>query len=172
MKIYTKRGDKGQTSLFGGARVSKSDPRVVAYGAVDAANSAIGWVAALPDLSFDLTSIMSDLFDIGAELATATNTQIVASRVTQLEHHIDEAEEQLTPLRSFILPTGCEAAARLHMARTAVRRAEQEIVSLGGVRNEVIMYINRLSDLLFVWARLCNHRQNLPDILWKANQDR
>ena len=172
MKIYTKRGDKGQTSLFGGARVSKSDPRVMAYGAVDAANSTIGWVAALPDLPFDLTSIMSDLFDIGAELATAKNTEISAERVTKLEHYIDEAEEQLPPLRSFILPTGCEAAARLHMARTAVRRAEQEIVSLGEVRDEVIMYINRLSDLLFVWARLCNHKNNLPDILWTANQDR
>ncbi len=186
MKLYTKRGDAGQTDLFGGARVAKSHPRVMAYGAIDAANSAIGFVYAcdtLPEsIKILLPTIMSDLFDVGAELATAPiegahdklktrlDSNVNMSRISELESFIDSAEEQLSPLKSFVLPTGCDAAARLHLARTAIRYAEQQVVGLMEigefVQPEALAYVNRLSDLLFVWARLSNHLAGVPDVLW------
>lgn len=188
MKIYTKRGDAGETDLFGGERVSKTHIKVRAYGNVDAANSTIGFVASCQELpSFmrePLHSIMSDLFDLGAELATAQRdsaqeklqtmleTQVSLARVTEIERLIDAADAKLPELRSFVLPTGSEPAARFHLARTAVRRAEQSVLLLResghDVRAEVVTYLNRLSDLMFVWARLCNLHLKQKDVEWKG----
>lgn len=192
MKIYTRRGDKGQTDLFGGERVSKTHVKVRAYGNVDAANSAIGFVAACHELPVfmrePLHSIMSDLFDIGAELATSDKesaqeklmerleNRVSLSRVVELEHLIDAAEEHLPELKSFVLPTGSEPAARFHIARTQVRRAEQSVIMLQesgrSVREEVVTYLNRLSDLMFVWARLSNVRLKQQDVQWKGLKQR
>ncbi len=189
MKIYTKRGDAGQTDLFGGARVSKAHGRVKAYGAVDAANSAIGFVLCSHDtpekIAKLLPEIMSDLFDIGAELSTAAKesaqqklakimvSKVNSARILELENYIDVADSMLPALTSFILPTGSEGAGRFHLARTAVRHAEQEIIVLRDqgelVRDEVLAYVNRLSDLMFVWARLCNLEAGIKDVLWRAN---
>ena len=188
MRIYTRRGDQGETDLFGGARVSKASHRVRAYGAIDEANSSLGFVLSHPDLPTDLREpmygIMRDLFDLSAELATAPTLSaqqklaknlghsIDLKSVIELENYIDKAETELTPLTSFVLPTGTELAARMHLARTAVRQAEQEVVAVAdlgeSIRDELMAYLNRLSDLLFVWARLCNHRAGVKDILWVA----
>ena len=192
MKIYTRRGDRGQTDLFGGARVSKANPRVLAYGALDAANSAIGFAASHESVPKEILSalhvIMSDVFDLGAELATAAtpnaqkklstmlDSAVGAERILELERLIDKAESELTPLKTFVLPTGGELSCRFHLARTAVRRAEQEVVALIDeeieVRDEVISYLNRLSDLMFVWARLSNHLEGVSDILWLSKKNR
>jgi cob(I)alamin adenosyltransferase len=188
VKIYTRTGDRGDTGLFGGGRVRKDHERVRAYGTVDEANSAIGMAAAAPDLPRDLhgplLEIMSDLFDVGAELATPHDasaalsarlvTRVDASRVTELEHAIDAVDAEVVPLAAFVLPTGSDAAARLHMARTAVRRAEREVVTLlvdEPVRAEVLTYLNRLSDLLFAWSRLANARAGVGDVPWRPRKD-
>lgn len=190
MKIYTKRGDAGKTDLFGGERVTKSEIRVLAYGAVDAANSAIGFVASCERLEeqhrTELYRIMSDLFDAGAELATSQQQSaqellkkhlvsgVKADRILQLEALIDELELELPPLKSFILPTGIEVAARFHLARVAVRQAEQRIIELTEatfhVRLEIIAYVNRLSDLMFVFARFYNMKQGDGDVLWQGKK--
>ena len=192
MKIYTKRGDSGKTDLFGGERVSKTHQRVRAYGSVDSANSVVGFVAAAKEIDLSikilLNKIMSDLFDVGAELATAENvsaqsklqnrldTMIDEGRIVALENEIDLAEEQLPALKSFVLPTGSEVAARFHLARTAVRQAEVEVMALreqgGFVRDEILQYLNRLSDLMFVLARLANHQENIADVYWEAKKHR
>jgi cob(I)alamin adenosyltransferase len=188
MKIYTRTGDKGETALFGGARVRKDHARVRAYGSVDEANSAVGMAAAAPDLPAELhqrlLEVMSDLFDLGAELSTPPAadaklgarlvTRVDAARVTELEAAIDAVDAEVAPLTTFVLPTGSDAAARLHVARAAVRRAEREVVALPEdveLREEVIVYLNRLSDALFAWARLCNHRGGQGDIAWRARKD-
>ena len=177
MKIYTKRGDSGETDLFGGARVSNAHPRVLAYGSVDAANASIGFAAVLYG-NPELNKIMSDLFDLGAELATVPDKAekslfLNADRVRALEQLIDLADQELPELKNFVLPTGCELAARFHLARTAVRQAEQQIILLKesgeAVRAELIMYLNRLSDLLFTWARLANIQSNTLEVLWAKN---
>lgn len=189
MKLYTKTGDRGETGLFGGERVRKDHERVRAYGAIDEANSAVGMAAAAPDLDDEiaagLSAVMSDLFDVGAELATPPGTaegalakklvtRVDASRVAELERAIDAVEAEVPPLKTFILPTGSDGAARLHFARTVVRRAEREIVALSAtsiqVRDDVLVYINRLSDLLFAWARLANHRNGVEDVPWSARK--
>jgi cob(I)alamin adenosyltransferase len=184
MKIYTRTGDQGGTGLFGGERVSKDDARVCTYGALDEANATLGVCAAAVDLPAEIRTqlhvLMSDLFDVGAELATPAPDEatlrarlgslVDQARVTALEHAIDAAEAELAPLRTFILPTGTEAAARLHFARTVVRRAEREVVALARahfVRPVVVMFLNRLSDALFVWARLANARARVPDAPWQ-----
>ena len=181
VKIYTKSGDGGQTSLFGGSRVSKDDSRVAAYGDVDELNSSIGvaFVTDPVDLEHDLlTGIQRDLFSLGAQLASPDTekaakglekTAIPDARITELESAIDRIEDELTELSSFILPGGTTKSARLHFARSVCRRAERSVVALG--RREVVpavavTYLNRLSDLLFVIARLANHRSNVPDIKW------
>jgi len=182
MKIYTKTGDKGETGLFGGARVSKASSRVDAYGDVDELNSALGicraHVTAL-DAKVDalLGGIQSELFDLGAELATTPHKKVDTgvpriedAHIERLERAIDEAESELEPLRTFILPGGAAAAAHLHLARTICRRAERKLVALSdaaeGVRGELVRYLNRLSDLLFVLARLANARAGVADVPW------
>jgi cob(I)alamin adenosyltransferase len=198
VKIYTRTGDAGDTGLFGGERVRKDHPRVSAYGAVDEANAAIGFAAAAPDMPEELRAklagIMSDLFDVGAELATPPPSNakldeklvsaVDAARVAELERFIDAVDAEVPALKTFVLPTGTDAAARLHIARAAVRRAEREIVSFtdtspgadrdisGVVRPDVLVYVNRLSDLLFAWSRLCNHRGGKGDVPWRARKDR
>lgn len=179
MKIYTKTGDLGETSLFGGARVPKCSARVDAYGEVDELNSVLGLVLSEPfdeAISALLTSVQSRLFDLGAELSSAPDNKVslgiplVGEReASVLEEAIDRAEAELTPLKTFVLPGGSRAAAYLHLARTVCRRAERRVVALAQVepvRAEVVRYLNRLSDALFVFARLANHRAGIADVPW------
>ena len=176
MKLYTKRGDDGSTGLMGGKRVSKHNPRVAAYGDVDEANAAIGLTIARCDdeqTTRVLRQIQSDLFTLGAELATPGDkpAQVVISdtHVTQLERWIDEVSADAQQLRSFILPGGSETGASLQLTRAIVRRAERSIVALAQqeeVRGLVIAYVNRLSDLLFALARRANHKSGVGDIPW------
>jgi cob(I)alamin adenosyltransferase len=174
MKIYTRTGDSGETSLFGGARVSKHDPRIEAYGTVDELNAFVGVArASWPQSPVDapLAMIQNDLFDIGAQLAAPGTSRFIGvdvSRVAALEHSIDEMERDLTPITSFILPGGSIGAAQLHAARTVCRRAERLVVALGDDRTKTtITYLNRLSDFLFVAARFANRRSGVDDVIWK-----
>ena len=177
MKIYTKTGDLGETGLFGGTRVSKASDRVSAYGDVDELNSALGLARIHPiDDERDalLARIQSELFELGAELASrpgkdAGVPKIEEAEVEILERAIERAEEELAPLTTFVLPGGSPGAAHLHLARTICRRAERSLVALGtidAVRPEVLRYVNRLSDLLFVLARLANLRAGVADVPW------
>ena len=179
MKIYTKTGDTGETSLFGKARVSKADARVDAYGEIDELNACLGAARAArldADLTGLLEQIQCELFAVGARLADpsgkiAAHVEKVAvteAEVTQLELMIDRLEEQLPPLRRFILPGGSNAGALLHLARTVCRRAERRVVSLGpsAVDPIIIVYLNRLSDLLFVMARVANQRAGTSEVEW------
>lgn len=187
MKLYTRTGDDGGTALFGGERVQKDHERVRAYGAVDEANAAVGLAHCAPDLPVPLRPalllIMSDLFDVGAELATPSaageklqqklQSRVDDARVKELEDAIDDATARCPPLTTFVLPTGGEAAARLHLARTVVRRAEREVVSLARgteLRAVVVVYLNRLSDLLFAWARFAAHANDHGDIPWQGKK--
>lgn len=177
MKIYTKTGDRGETGLFDGTRVPKSDARVATYGEVDELNAWMGFARAVsgdPQLNEMLEAMQRDLFALGAALADPTHR--IADRVTKaaiepgeiarLEAWIDTLETELPPLRRFILPGGSQAAAALHVARTVCRRAERAMVALGGLDPELLVYINRVSDLLFVMARAANHRANTPETEW------
>jgi cob(I)alamin adenosyltransferase len=186
MKIYTKHGDGGETGLFGGGTVSKACERVAAYGEIDELNSVLGLCrtsplplasgAADPAIDRLLGEIQSRLFDLGAELATSPSydkalgiSLISATDVEGMEHAIDAAETELLPLTAFVLPGGTAAAAHLHLARTACRRAERAIVGLGArepLRAELLQYVNRLSDLFFVLARLANRRAGVGDVPW------
>ncbi|MGQ0764557.1 MAG: cob(I)yrinic acid a,c-diamide adenosyltransferase [Gemmatimonadota bacterium] len=181
MRIYTRAGDDGGTALFGGGRVSKDDPRVEAYGDVDELNAALGMaIAASPDERIDavLVPIQSDLLAIGALLATPDHdkmrdqlakARLDEIRIGELEHQIDLCEESLAPLRSFVLPGGTAKAAALHVARTVCRRAERRVVSLDrSVQLPVVIkiYLNRLSDLLFMLARLSNARAGTSETTW------
>lgn len=177
MKIYTRTGDAGETSLFGGARVRKDNARIEAYGTVDELNSFIGVArASWPASPFDgkLHEIQSDLFDIGAHLASPGTSRFAgpaAARVGGLEQAIDAMESELAPLKSFVLPGGCRAAAQLHVTRTVCRRAERLVVALHDADAATlasITYLNRLSDFLFVAARFANHRQGVEDVPWKG----
>jgi cob(I)alamin adenosyltransferase len=180
MKIYTKTGDRGDTGLLNGRRVSKDDLRVQAYGEVDELNAALGLaVATLSDseISKVLIEIQKDLFSIGAQLAEPPwgegkrleKFQIDESHISRLEQCIDKWETELIPLHRFILPGGSNAGAALHLARTICRRAERQVVHLSH-REELpptlMAYLNRLSDFLFVLARFINHKSNSPEILW------
>ena len=181
MKIYTKTGDNGSTGLFGGGRVSKSHPRVDAYGEVDELNATIGLAMAIEPLArIDdvLAPIQQDLFAIGALLATPNREKmerhlekasITDARVTELERAIDAGDEELEPLKAFIMPGGTKKAAALHVARTVCRRAERRVVDLAG--NEdipalVVIYLNRLSDLLFTLARVANRAGGGGEVEW------
>lgn len=176
MKIYTKTGDTGDTGLFGGARVSKASDRIASYGDVDELNCILGRVRLHPFGDANdalLAAIQSQLFDVGAELASPGKSNgldpIGDSEIEAMEHAIDRAETELAPLRTFVLPGGSPLAAELHVARTVCRRAERQIVALAAkepVRGEVIRYVNRLSDLCFVLARLANHRAGVADVPW------
>jgi cob(I)alamin adenosyltransferase len=181
MKIYTKTGDAGTTGLFGGGRVSKDDSRVAAYGDVDELNSAIGVVRATAPTDFSddlLASIQRDLFSIGGHLATPdpdkvrkalARAELSEARVELFERAIDEADGELPPLRAFVLPAGTAKAAALHLARTVCRRAERNVVHLSQTADVpalFLVYLNRLSDLLFTLARLANHRDGRGDVTW------
>ncbi len=183
MKIYTRTGDKGQTSLASGKRVSKASSRVEAYGTVDELNSVIGVVvvhlsASQKGLVKELESIQHDLFEIGATLATpAGKNQEVRSknlgkRVETFERVIDRLTKTLPPLKNFILPGGGKAGAFLHMARTVCRRAERHIIALSQkeqVDAGIIPYFNRLSDLLFTMARFVNQKEKKKETVWRSN---
>lgn len=179
-KIYTRTGDDGTTGLVDGSRRSKHDARLEAVGAVDEANTLLGWAALAVDDVADLTRVQNDLFDLGADLATPgedftpseMTLRIVIAQSEWLERRIDAANERLEPLRSFILPGGSEAAARLHIARAAVRRAERAMTALAEaepVNPAALAYINRLSDYLFVLARVANGGR---DPLWQPGVHR
>jgi cob(I)alamin adenosyltransferase len=170
VKIYTKTGDRGLTGLLGGARVPKDAPRVSAYGDVDEANAVIGLAAALADRSLArlLSGIQKDLFAIGARLADPTH-KVAARRPKAAERAIDARERELPPLRAFVLPGGTQLSALLHQARTVVRRAERTVVALSHgapVEPGILVYLNRLSDLLFVLARHENHRAGVAEEHW------
>lgn len=176
MKIYTKTGDTGETGLFGGARVSKAADRVETYGEVDELNAVLGRVrlhAFGDENDVRLAAIQSQLFDLGAELASpgkSSGIELVGpAEIEAMERAIDQAETELAPLRTFVLPGGCALAADLHVARTVCRRAERRLVALMAsepVRVELVQYLNRLSDLLFVLARLANSRAGVADVPW------
>ena len=177
MKLYTKRGDNGETTLLGGTRVPKNDLRVVAYGEVDETNAAIGVaVTACGDdeLVTTLQQIQAELFMLGAELATPEGRDVPDPRIddrhlAELERRIDEASDQVAPLRSFVLPGGTKVATALHLARGVCRRAERATVTLAReqtVRPLIVAYLNRLSDLLFALGRLANHQAGVADIPW------
>jgi cob(I)alamin adenosyltransferase len=182
MKIYTRKGDDGDTSLFGGKTVSKDDIRVEAYGTVDELNSFLGLaIANLPDVLNDwrepLASIQSDCFTLGAILATPKTgaekpehvPALPNSRIDQLEKWIDELDDELEPLKAFVLPGGSVAAANLHATRSVCRRAERRVVALARheeVEDAGVRYLNRLSDLLFTMARAANARLGIADVEW------
>ncbi len=182
MKIYTRTGDTGETSLLGGVRVQKNDLRIEAIGCVDETNAALGVVrvelhrsdVASEGIDAMLARIQHALFDLGAELAARAAEghppRIRDADIQALEQDIDRYDAQVEPLRSFILPGGAAAAAQLHLARCVCRRAERQMVDLMAteqVRGELLQYLNRLSDLLFVLARVVNKANRLPDVVWE-----
>ena len=178
MKIYTRTGDTGETSLFSGDRARKDDPRIDAYGEIDELNAWLGLVRASPiDSALDqaLAALQRDLFALGAQLADpadklaprVTNAVIDDDHILRLEQLIDQLESELPPLRRFILAGGTAAGAALHVARTVCRRAERRMVALVPPVDPVLLrYVNRLSDLLFVLARAANHRGGVPEKEW------
>ncbi len=185
MKIYTKTGDAGETGLFGGPRVRKSDARVEAYGEVDELNAALGVVRAGvedPEIDRHLARAQDELFCVGAELATPHEAKarsaippVEARWVERLEAAIDAWQEELPPLTRFVLPGGTRTAAALHLARCACRRAERRVVGLAAeaaVSPVALAYLNRLSDFLFVAARLANHRARRAEIEWDPSRPR
>ncbi len=187
MKIYTRTGDQGETGLYGGGRVPKDDPRVDAYGELDEANAALGAARAAslePDLDALAAEFQHALFDLGAELATppganpkaaARVPRVDAEAVATLEREIDRLTAELPAQTHFILPGGHPSGAALHLARTVLRRAERRVVQLHRaqpIRPEMLQYVNRLSDLLFVMARAVNHRRGAPEIRWESEKRR
>ncbi len=186
MKVYTRRGDGGQTDLFGGERVGKDDLRVAVYGEIDELNAVLGLCAATCEdkqLKELVAGIQSRLFDLGAYLATPDPArrekgrvrEPQASDVEELEQRIDAFETELEPLKRFILPGGTEAAAFFHLARTVCRRAERRAVELNArepLSASALRYLNRLSDLLFVIARVENRRSGVSDVVWQGSSAR
>lgn len=184
MSIYTRTGDDGTTGLHGGERVSKGHARVVACGDIDELNAVLGW--SLQNCSGEkgmirdcLDTLQAELFEVGADLATPTDSPyrtkvspVGTDEIARIERWIDSATARLPEQRSFVLPGGTELASRLHMARTVCRRAERSLVLLfecearGAVRSEILAYLNRVSDLLFVLARLANAESGVPDVPW------
>lgn len=180
-KIYTRTGDTGQTALFGGGKVAKHHPRVAAYGDVDELNAVLGVVRATAPTDLHdalLEQIQRDLFSIGGHLATPDPEKVRAAlaraelreeRIVEFERAIDAADEELMPLKAFILPGGTPKAAAFHVARTVCRRAERSVVALADgteVPALFLVYLNRLSDLLFTLARFANHRAGVGDVTW------
>jgi cob(I)alamin adenosyltransferase len=182
-RVYTRRGDTGLTSLAGGQRLPKNDPRIEAYGTVDELNSFIGLAREsareLPELSAILLRVQHELFNLGSILATLPEdvhpkqARITPAESEQLEHEIDRMNEGLPPLRSFVLPGGSRLNAELHICRTICRRAERicvELASSGQMDEAAFTYLNRLSDALFVWSRWASHQSGTPEILWEPNR--
>ena len=180
MKIYTKRGDRGESALLGGERRPKNDCRFSAMGTVDELNAAIGVVLSgepTPELAESLNDIQHQLFDLGQALASTvgspgSGTPLTAA-VARLEQQIDSFEQALSPLREFILPGGTAEAAQLHLARAICRRAERVVVGLARdepIHEEVLAYLNRLGDLLFVMARFANHAVGRHDVPWQKGR--
>lgn len=186
MKIYTKTGDKGDTGLIDGSRISKSDLRIIAYGVVDEANSHIGLIISnieknsiFDDVKKILLNVQQDLFVLGAELANPKtlkddNMLVKGEMISTIEKYIDNFESELAPLSNFILPGGSVESSLLHICRTVVRRAETSAVALAKeqkINQGILTYLNRISDLFFVLARVTNKRQKRNDIPWKLNSD-
>ena len=183
MKIYTRQGDDGTTGLFGAARVRKDSIRVSAYGDVDELNAILGMSRAEntdPEIGRILERVQSELFTLGAQLATPSVDDapknipaITEEHIARMEKEIDRFDAEIPPLRSFVLPAGSRAAASLHMARTVCRRAERSVVTLASsdpVPALAITHLNRLSDLLFTLARLANHRAKVEETKWEPNK--
>jgi cob(I)alamin adenosyltransferase len=180
VKIYTRTGDDGTTGLLGPGRVSKSAPRVEAYGSVDELNAHLGAARALDRegwLEGDLAAIQARLFAVGAELATASPAmlakldRVAEADIERLESTIDRFEGELAPLTRFVLPGGAPLAAQLHLARTVCRRAERRVVALASIESvepRIVRFLNRLADLLFVMARACNRRAGVADVEWSG----
>ena len=178
MKIYTKTGDDGETGLIGGKRVSKDHARVVCYGCVDELSAAVGLVVAACDVADwrdALQEIQRDLFVVGTELATADGEKktlvLRADSVARLEKQLDTLMAEVEPLKNFVLPGGCELAARMHQARTICRRAERDVIGLASqsdVSGIVKRYLNRLGDLLFAYSLGANHRCGVANMIWVA----
>jgi cob(I)alamin adenosyltransferase len=184
MKIYTRTGDDGSTGLFGGERRSKDDPLVEAYGTIDELNAAVGVARShglLEDLEGMLAQVQSDLFVLGAEVACVPDKRdklkialLGAADVTRLENAIDSAEAALSPLKNFVLPAGSAGSAALHLARAVCRRAERRLLAAGPgaeLRGDLLVYLNRLSDLLFVYARCANRAASVADVEWVSRSD-
>lgn len=186
MKIYTKTGDKGDTGLIDGSRISKSDLRIIAYGEVDEANSHIGLIISnieknsiFDDVKKILLDVQQDLFVLGAELANPNtlkddNMLVKREMISTIEKYIDNFESELAPISNFILPGGSIESSLLHICRTVVRRAETSAVALAKeqkINQGILTYLNRISDLFFVLARVTNKRQKRNDIPWKLNSD-
>ena len=180
MSIYTKTGDKGTTALFDGTRVSKDDPRVDTYGNIDELNAMLGLaMAGTGDSEFKrlITQIQRDLFALGAQLANPSHKKQKAKadfpedKITSLEKAIDKCDAEFGPIKTFMLPGGSPTAARFDFARTICRRAERQVVTLSKteeIRPEILIYLNRLSDLLFMLARVANKREGIKDIPWES----
>jgi len=178
-RIYTRTGDAGTTGLGDGSRVPKDHPRVEAYGCVDELNSALGVLLAVPGLQDEvrgcLTEVQHDLFDLGGELCIPGHAMVTEEHVTRLEQTLDRYNEELPPLKEFILPGGGQGAAACHLARTICRRAERRVVTLtdtDAVNGEVPRYLNRLSDLLFVVARVLARAEQGQEVLWRHDRGR
>jgi cob(I)alamin adenosyltransferase len=189
-RIYTKRGDKGETSLAGGQRVPKDSARIEAYGTVDELNAFTGLAVVsceemvgrdprIGPLLLILRRVQHELFNLGSILATLPENvhpkqaRITSAEVSQLEREIDAMNEELPSLRSFVLPGGTRLNAELHVTRTVCRRAERLLIALARTESippEAIQYLNRLSDAMFVWSRWVNHSTGVPEILWKPNE--
>jgi len=179
-RVYTRRGDTGQTSLVGGQRIPKNDLRIEAYGTVDELNSFIGLAREsaheLPELAGILLRVQHELFNLGSILATLPEdvhphqARITSAESEQLEHEIDRMNDGLPPLRSFVLPGGSRLNAELHVCRTVCRRAERICVALAPEDDAIVKYLNRLSDALFVWSRWASHRQGVAETLWEPNK--
>ena len=177
MKIYTKTGDEGKTSLFDNSRVWKSDQRIMSYGSVDELNSSLGIALSLEldsEIKDILIKLQNDLFIVGSDLANPNMSdekiRTTPEMITFLEQKIDLLEPQLEPLTSFILPGGTLLASILHLSRTISRRAETHVIALSQneeINKDAAIYLNRLSDLMFILARAINHRKNISDIVWK-----
>ena len=180
-RVYTKRGDAGETGLVGGQRVSKDDIRIEAYGTIDELNSFVGLAGEsareLPELAAILRRVQHELFNAGSILATLPEdvhpkqARITPAESEQLEREIDRMNKSLAPLRSFVLPGGCRLNAELHICRTVCRRAERICVRLSDAGDpEILKYLNRLSDAFFVWSRWASQQLGTPETLWEPNQ--
>jgi cob(I)alamin adenosyltransferase len=182
-RVYTRRGDDGQTSLVGGQRVKKDDPRIACYGTVDELNAFVGLAlqsagqyAELEPLTTILKRVQHELFNAGSILATLPEDvhpkqpRVTSAEATQLEHEIDWMNEELPALRSFVLPGGSRVNAELHICRTVCRRAERLCAALEHGDHDTLKYLNRLGDAFFVWSRWANHRLGIAETLWAPNQ--